>query len=119
MDYFQRAIALDPHFAEARYHYGYALEQSGRIDEAIDQYVMATHERPNFADAEYALANLLFAKKGRADLALPYYADAVDQHPNRADYRTSFAAALLAVGQIDAAREQCRIALQLEPDLAP
>jgi protein O-mannosyl-transferase len=119
MGYFRKAIALDPRFAEVRYHFGYALEQSGQIDEAIEQYVAATRLRANYADAEYNMANLLFVQKGRADLAVPYYSDAVLQHPNRADYRTSFAAALWAVGQNDAAREQCRIALQLQPDLAP
>jgi tetratricopeptide (TPR) repeat protein len=119
MDYFRKAIALDPRFAEVRYHFGYALEQSGQIDEAIEQYATATRLRANYAEAEYNLANLLFVQKGRADLAVPYYSDAVSQHPNRADFRTSFAAALSAVGQNDAAREQCRIALELQPDLAP
>jgi protein O-mannosyl-transferase len=117
MDNFRQAIALDPHFAEVRFHYGHALELSGRIDEAIDQYVEATRLRADFADAENSLANLLFQRKGRADLALPYYADVVRLHPHRADYRTNYAAALEAVGDAEDAREQCQIALQIDPNL--
>jgi tetratricopeptide (TPR) repeat protein len=85
----------------------------------MDQYAAATRLRPNYADAEYNLATLLMLQKGRPDLALGYYSDAVSQHPHRDDYRANFAEALLAVGQIDAARQQCRVALQLDPHLAP
>jgi protein O-mannosyl-transferase len=116
---FRVAIALDPRYADAHYHYGYALESGGWIDAAIVQYVAAIRLQPNYAEAEYNLANLLTVQKGRPDLALQFYSDLVEKHQSRADYHANFAAALLGVGQIDEAREQCREALALDPHLAP
>jgi tetratricopeptide (TPR) repeat protein len=119
MGFYRKAIELDPGFAEARYHYGIALEKSGDTAAAEEQYDRAVHLKPNYAEAEYNLANI-FLKAGREPgLAASLLADAVEQHPNRAEYHTNYAVALYELRRFDEARQQVRIALQLNPNLAP
>jgi len=117
MQYYRRAIELDPGYAEARVHYGDALLSEGDRDGAFAQYSQAAARRPDNVEAQFKLANMLFTEKHRADLAIPHYAAAVSADPNRADIRTNLAAALMAVGRFDEAREQCRQALLIDPNL--
>jgi tetratricopeptide (TPR) repeat protein len=116
MEYFRRAIDLDPGYAEARVHYGDALESVGDIDGAMEQYSQAAARRPDNVDAQFKLGNLLLTH--RPDLAAPHYAAALEVDPQRADIRTNLAVALRAMGWTDAAREQCRQALQIDPNLS-
>ncbi len=118
-DYFTRATHADPGYSLAHFHLGVALESAGDIDGAIHEYFAAFQANPDSPDAAYNLANLLSLTKSRPDLSLGYYAAAVDQRPRRADYRVNFANALRQVGEFAAARQQCEIALQLDPNLQP
>jgi protein O-mannosyl-transferase len=119
MKYYRRAIELDPKFAEVRYHYGIALEKIGDTDAAEEQYAKAVQLKPNYAEAEYNLASILLKAGREPGLAASLLADAVQQHPNRAEYHTNFAVALYDLGRFDEARAEVRIALQLNPNLAP
>ena len=118
MRYYRRAIELDPGYAEARVHYGDALLSEGDRDGALAQYSQAAARRPDNVEAQFKLANMLLTVKNRADLAIPHYMTAVSVDSNRADIRTNLAAALMAVGRFDEAREQCREALRLDPNLS-
>jgi Tfp pilus assembly protein PilF len=118
MQYYRRAIELDPGYAEARVHYGDALLSEGDHDGAFAQYFQAAARRPDNVEAQFKLANMLLTEKHRADLAIPHYAAAVSADPNRADIRTNLAAALMAMGRFDDAREQCQEALRLDPNLS-
>jgi protein O-mannosyl-transferase len=118
MRYYRRAIELDPGYAEARVHYGDALLFQGDKDGAFAQYLEAAARRPDNVEAQFKLANMLLTVKNRADLAIPHYMTAVSVDSNRADIRTNLAAALMAVGRFDEAREQCREALRLDPNLS-
>jgi tetratricopeptide (TPR) repeat protein len=118
MQYYRRAIELDPGYAEARVHYGDALLSEGDHDGAFAQYFQAAARRPDNVEAQFKLANMLLTEKHRADLAIPHYAAAVSADPNRADIRTNLAAALMAMGRFDEAREQCQEALRLDPNLS-
>jgi tetratricopeptide (TPR) repeat protein len=117
MEYYRRAIALDPSYAEARVNYGDALLARGDISAALSQYQQAADRRPDNVQAQFTLANTLFTIEHRPDLAIPHYIAAVYSDPNRADIRTNFAGALLSIGQIEEARNQCRIALGIDPNL--
>jgi tetratricopeptide (TPR) repeat protein len=117
MQYYRRAVELDPGYAEARVNYGNALLSRGDKDGAFSQYSQAAARRPDNVEAQFKLANMLFTEKNRADLAIPHYAAAVSVDPNRADIRTNLAAALMAVGRFEEAKEQCQEALRLAPDL--
>ena len=59
----------DPGFLQARLDYGDALNNAGDIDAAEVQYATAVADQPTSADAQFRLANLLFARKKRVDPA--------------------------------------------------
>jgi tetratricopeptide (TPR) repeat protein len=117
MEYFKRAIALDPGYAEARVNYGDALLARHDTAGALAQYQAAVDHRPDNVQAQFTLANVLLTNEHRPDLAIPHYIAAIYSDPNRADIRTNFAGALLAIGQIEEARNQCRVAVTLDPNL--
>jgi len=48
---FRKVVELRPDFPMGRYHYGMALEQSGRADEAITQLREAVRLRPEYPPA--------------------------------------------------------------------
>jgi Tfp pilus assembly protein PilF len=118
MQYYRRAVELDPGYAEVRVHYGDALLVQGDKDGAFAQYLEAAARRPDYVEAQFKLANMLLTVKNRPDLAIPHYMTAVSVDPNRADIRTNLAAALMAVGRFDEAKEQCQEALRLDPNLS-
>jgi protein O-mannosyl-transferase len=115
--FYRKAIDLDPGYAEARVHYGDALLAGGDLEAAMAQYSEAATRRPDNVEAQFKLANLLLTQKTRPDLAIPHYIAAIYADPNRADIHANLAAALFATGQFDQAREQCAVALQIDPNL--
>jgi tetratricopeptide (TPR) repeat protein len=117
MQRYRRAIELDPGYAEARVNYGDALLSQGDKAGAFSQYSEAASGRPDNVEAQFKLGNMLLTEDKRPDLAIPHYIAAVYSDPNRADVRTNLAAALMAVGRFDEAREQCRAALRIDPNL--
>ena len=55
---FTRAVRLNPDYAEAHNNLAIALEQSGRIGEAVGQYKEVIRLAPNFTEARKKLAQL-------------------------------------------------------------
>jgi tetratricopeptide (TPR) repeat protein len=119
LEYEHRALAINPYEPGINFDLGLAAEKSGDYDSAIQHYQTAIQYGSNQTDAEFNLGNLLMTQKNRPDLAVGYYSAAAQSSPNRYDIRFNFAQALAKIGQMDAAKTQCRIALQLKPDFAP
>ncbi|HEX4053900.1 MAG TPA: tetratricopeptide repeat protein [Tepidisphaeraceae bacterium] len=115
--YYRKAIELDPGYAEVRVNYGNVLLSRGDVDAAMAQYAEAAARRPDNVEAQFKYANLLFTHYIRPDLAIPHYIAALSSDPSRADIHASLAAAFLATGRFDEAREQCAQALQIDPHL--
>ena len=61
---FQKALEINPNYAEAHNNLGNALLQKGQVDEAMAQYQKALEINPNYAEAHNNLGDALF-KKGR------------------------------------------------------
>jgi tetratricopeptide (TPR) repeat protein len=118
IDCFRHAVELDPAYAEARVNYGDALLFRGDEQGALSQYSEAAARRPDNTQAQFKLANMLLTQIKRPDLAIPHYLAAVSDDPTRADIRLNLAVALFATGQFGPARQQCQIALQLDPNLS-
>ena len=102
LEHYQKAIQLDPNYAEAQNNLGAALAAEGRLDEAIENYHKAIQIRPNFA---YALNNLgmALAARGQFDEAIVNYRKAIQISPNYADALDNLGAALTVKGQFDEA----------------
>jgi tetratricopeptide (TPR) repeat protein len=117
MDYFRRALAIDPGDTETRVAYGNVLLSTGDHDAALAQYLQAAADRPDNVEAQFNAANILLTEKHDPRAAIPHYIAAVDADPNRADIRTNLANALLSVGRVAEAKDQCAAALHLDPNL--
>ncbi len=85
---------LNPHFAAAHVNVGVALEEEGRVDEAIRAYRKALEAEPERFAAHYNLGNALMKKGLYADAASAYE-KVCRQEPNNASAHKNLAIALL------------------------
>jgi tetratricopeptide (TPR) repeat protein len=120
---YERAIALNPRFGEARANLAVAreawaneLSAAGRYKEAIVQFEQLVKEAPNgvTADTRDAMAEV-WRRLGDPQRALLEYREVVRLAPSSADAHNNLGSALLDLNQpADAARE-FREALRLSP----
>jgi len=96
---------------------GMALEQEGRLDEALRHYEQAVHLAPNLARAHFNRGNLLL-ERGDASGALEAYATALAHKPDSAAAHYNKGNAHASLGQLSAAVEAYENALGLKPDFA-
>ena len=117
IEHYQKAIQIDPNYAEAQNNLGAALAAEGRFDEAIENYHKAIQIRPDFA---YALNNLgmALAARGQFDDAIENYRKAIQISPNFADALDNLGAALTVKGRSDEALGYYRQALAIDPNFA-
>ena len=62
MEVFNKAISLDPGYAEAYNNLGVLLKEQDRLEEAEASYRQAISLESNYAEAYSNLGNVLFAK---------------------------------------------------------
>jgi tetratricopeptide (TPR) repeat protein len=84
--HFQQAIALDPGFAQARFHLGLALERTGRTRDAIAEYHRALRLNPDLLEARYGLSSAC-ATAGDLDGAVTLLRQVVAALPQLAEAR--------------------------------
>ena len=73
LHHLERAVSLQPRYADVQYQYGLLLHAAGRNEEAIATMRKALERNPGYLVARIALANLLFEEKREAEAA-PHYA---------------------------------------------
>ena len=69
---YQRALEINPFFADSHNNLGYVLEQLGKPAEALSHYRGALEHRPNFRLAHFNLGKLLFAG-GKREEAIGHF----------------------------------------------
>ena len=109
----RRSLALDPENAEAEFDLANAEVALGDSASASGHFERALELRPAFTEAELNFGNLLL-QSHRPEAAIVHYQRALAIKPGFADAHYNLGAALRQVGQLDAAREQFRIAHELE-----
>jgi tetratricopeptide (TPR) repeat protein len=114
---FEKALQINPDYAEAEMNVGVALLQKGDIDGAINHTRRALQIDPDDFEAEYNLGNLL-QQHGQADEAIPHYRKALAAKPNYAEAHNSLGAALAQKGEVGQAIAEFEEALRLKPDYA-
>jgi tetratricopeptide (TPR) repeat protein len=112
---FQKALQIEPDFAEARNNLGNALLRKGSLDEAIAHYQRALQIKPDYAEARNNLGNALL-QKGKVDEAIAYYQRALQIKPDSAEAHNNLGEALLKKGNVDEAISHYQRALQIKPD---
>lgn len=96
---------------------GMALEQEGRLEEALQRYEAAICLNPALARAHFNRGNILL-DRGDAQSALDAYAQAIQYKPDSAAAHYNMGNAHLRLGHPETALSAYRQALALKPDFA-
>ena len=94
-----------------------ALQEQGRIDEALGFYQQAIVINPNYADAHNNYANAL-REKNRIEEAIDHYQQAIVINPDYADAYNNLGLVFYAQGRYEESAEKYRQALALRPSFA-
>jgi protein O-mannosyl-transferase len=97
---------------------GTALEQSGKVDEALLHYAEATRIEPEYASAHFNLAAALLksGKTNRANEASVHLTEALRIQPDFAEAHNTLGVYLLNQGKGEEAIRHLREAVRLKPD---
>jgi len=111
---YRRALALDPHYAEAYCNLGVDLFELGGVEPALAAYNVALALRPDFVEAHNNLGNALL-RLGRAEEAEAAFRQAIALHPGLSQPRTNLGQALLLQNRVDEAIASHRQAVAMAP----
>jgi Tfp pilus assembly protein PilF len=114
---FQKALAIDPSYAEAQTNLGIALSEQGKWDEAVAAYRKAL-SMPIYPTPEIAYANLGWAylNQGKLKEAEEAYRTAVQLQPKFAQAYYFLGVVLERRGQRAEARAAFKAARDLDPE---
>ena len=115
MAQFQKALEIDPNFAEAHYNLGNALACLRRFDEAIDQFQQALKITPDDAKARKNLGVAL-QFRDKIDEEIARFERIVESEPGNVRAHSCLGNALGARGRLAEAITQYQIALKIAPD---
>jgi tetratricopeptide (TPR) repeat protein len=101
----------------AHYNFGFALEQAGRIHEAIGQYEDVLQLDPDYAEVHDRLGNDLL-RVDRLQEAISHFERSVQIKPDYAKGHNDLGAALMDAGRISDAIEHYEQATRLDPHYA-
>jgi tetratricopeptide (TPR) repeat protein len=116
----ERTLNVTTENALAHFNLGAAVENEGKIDEAIHHYSEALRIEREYADAHYNLANALMktGKTEKAEEARSHLDEALRIKPNFAEAHNALGTYYLIQGKMDEAITQISAAVRLKPDYA-
>jgi protein O-GlcNAc transferase len=112
---YQRALDLNPNFAEACNNLGTVYQMQGKLDAAIACYERALILKPDYVEAHNGLGSAL-TSQGKSRQAAACFEQALALRPDYADALTNLGNTLKAEGKLDAAAALHERALFLKPD---
>jgi protein O-mannosyl-transferase len=115
---YQKALDIQPGYAEAHNDLGIALAQKGQLDKAIAEFEEALKIHPNEAAVENNLGTALL-QKGQVDQAMALFQKVLEIQPDYADAHHNLGTALLQKGRVDDAIVKFQKTLEIRPDDAP
>ncbi|MEN6406216.1 MAG: tetratricopeptide repeat protein [Thermoguttaceae bacterium] len=114
---FQRALAIQPDFADASYNLGVAAAAQGRPDRAIFYYRKAIAASPDHANAHNNLGAALM-QFGRIDEAMKHCQAALQANPELSEAYFNLGNAMFIYRRLDKAEASYRKALVIRPNYA-
>ncbi len=93
VNYFQKALELDPHNPQINNSLANSLQRMGEFERAIDLYYKVIQLQPTNAEAHNNLGRAL-KLQGRVEEAIAYYQKAVELEPSNPVYHSNFLLAL-------------------------
>jgi tetratricopeptide (TPR) repeat protein len=109
-------LASVEQWADAHYNSGVALQGSGRVQEAMQQYEEALRLKPDYAMARNNLAGALL-RLGKVQEAISQYEQALRLNPDFAEAHYNLGAALEQAGRVQEAIGHYEQALRIKPGL--
>jgi Flp pilus assembly protein TadD len=122
---FERALALDPKFTDARYDLASAQAAEGDFESAARNLRQAITERPTEPKFGDRLGEVLFAwgdaaaDAGQHTEAVEHYREALSYRSEDPELHTNLGVELAKLGQLQPAETELVTALRLKPDLQP
>jgi tetratricopeptide (TPR) repeat protein len=117
LDRLAMIVADVPTSARAHSNHATALQDSGRLDEAAEEFSNALRLNPSSAKTHVSLASLLIGK-GKLDEAHTHYEEALRIDPGNAEFHSGYAYLLEQLGRDEQAAAECEAAVRLEPKSA-
>jgi len=114
---FNRALEINPKYAEAYNERGIVYDDKGQYDQAISDYTKAIEINPKFAIA-YNNRGGVYDDKGQYDQAISDYTKAIEINPKLAEVYNNRAFAYYAKRQYDQAISDFNKALEINPKFA-
>ena len=115
---YNKAIEINPSYAEAYYNRGLAYAQGkGQFDKAISDWNKAIELNPSYAEAYNNRGNA-YQAKGQYDRAISDYTKAIEINPSYAEAYYNRGVAYGRKGQYDQAISDCNKAIELNPSYA-
>ena len=111
---YERALELDPHFADAHCNIGAVLYNQGRLHEARRAFEACLAEEEDHVEANFNLANVL-EEAGEDETALVHYRRALATDPFYPDLHINLALLYEKLGRGLGATQHWRRYLQLDP----
>jgi tetratricopeptide (TPR) repeat protein len=100
--------------AELYFNVGRTLQDTGRTEEAIKNYMEALKLRPNYGDVHVCLGMILSAE-GRSEEAIKHYEKAVELDPTDHGAHCGLGGALYRAGRLNEAHQKFLEAVELKP----
>ncbi len=117
IEFYSKAIELDPKYTNAYYNRGLAYYDKGENDKAIEDNIKAIELNPEYADA-YISRGLAYKNKGEYDKAIQDYTKAIDLDPKYALAYNNRGIAYKNKGEYDKAIQDYTKAIELNPKYA-
>ena len=117
LEEYEKAIAINPTFADAHNNLGVAYKRKGNYDRAMQEYQRALAGNPNLAEAHNNLG-LVYYAKGLNNEAITAYEKALAINPAFAEAHFNLGLVYYAQGMYDTAVEQYKKALEMNPSFA-
>jgi serine/threonine protein kinase/tetratricopeptide (TPR) repeat protein len=111
------AVSLQPRSPGAHNNLGAALNEKGRMDDAIAEFREAIRLKKDYSGAHNGLGNAL-KNKGQLDEAIAEYREAIRLEEGVAGYHYNLGTALKNQGRLDDAIAEYRKAISLDKDFA-
>ena len=114
---FQKAIRVEPDFADTYSNLGNVLKDLGKPKEAVEAFNKAVSLNPDFAEAYFNKGNVL-KDQDRPEEAIEAYKDALSRKPNYAKAYNNMGNALKDQGKLEEAIEAYKKAISINPNNA-
>ncbi len=111
----QKAVAVEPAYADAHFNLGVACRDTGRMQASLDELAEAIRLKPDYADAHNALG-ITLRGLGRQPEALERFREAARLAPDSVEAHTNLGLSLIEAGQANEAVLEQRRAVALAPD---